>query len=243
MTIFWRMPGWAAAALALASGGALAGDIASFQPIGFSPDGGVFAFEEFGVQDGSGFPYSNIFFIDTKNDAFLPDTPFRVRLDDEAAGLGKARAETYRKAASLIERHDMTGNPGLLAAFDPITEDGETHRLRYRQHAAEPPVGGFFQLSLAEFALPVPDRCKDFVPEGTGFRLAFEEEDGKPSSRTVHVDEKIPESRNCPTGYRLGGVMIHHPQGGSPVHVALVQVMSFGFEGRDGRWIAIPAMP
>ncbi len=48
-----------------------ASDVSQFAPIGFSEDGKIFAFEEFGVQDGSGFPYSSIFVIDLVRDAFV----------------------------------------------------------------------------------------------------------------------------------------------------------------------------
>lgn len=222
---------------------ACAGDIASFRPIGFSADGGVFAFEEYGVQDGSGFPYSNIFFVDTRKDQFLPGTPIRVRIDDENAGLAKARAEAASKAGTIVEKFDMAANPGLTAAFNPITEtESPAHRLTYRQHAVEPPVGRTFTLALKEFPLPPSGLCKDVTPQSAGFSLAFESEDGEPSKRVLHTDTTVPESRKCPTGYRIGGVMVHHPAGANPVHVALVQVMSFGFEGRDGRWIAVPAL-
>ena len=40
---------------------ASAGDTATPQVLGFSADGKVFAFEEYGIQDGSGFPYANRF--------------------------------------------------------------------------------------------------------------------------------------------------------------------------------------
>ena len=56
-----------AASLAFAAP-ASAGDRAQFNPIGFSEDGRYFAFEEFGIQDGSGFPYSNTFIIDLPAD-------------------------------------------------------------------------------------------------------------------------------------------------------------------------------
>ncbi|TIL61031.1 MAG: hypothetical protein E5Y89_28055, partial [Mesorhizobium sp.] len=36
-----------------------AGDVAELEILGFSKDGGVFAFEEYGVQDGSGYPYAS----------------------------------------------------------------------------------------------------------------------------------------------------------------------------------------
>jgi len=219
-----------------------AGDIASLQPIGFSPDGGVFAFEEYGVQDGSGFPYSNIFFIDTRKDTYLPGTPIRVRIDDEQAGLAEVRAQTQVKAAALVDRYDMTNHPGLMAALNPVTEtEAPAHRLVYRQYAVEPPVGGIFTLALKEITLPPSALCKDMSPQSIGFNLAFESEDGQPSDRVLHTDTAVPESRKCPTGYRIGGVMVHHTVGRDPVHIVLVQVLSFGFEGRDGRWIAVPA--
>lgn len=221
---------------------ACAGDIASFQAVGFSPDGSVFAFEEYGVQDGSGFPYSNIFFIDTRKDTFLPGTPIRARIDEEKAGLAEVRAQTQAKAAALVDRYDMAANPGLIAAFNPVTEtEAPAHRLVYRQYAVEPPVGGSFTLALKEIALQPSVPCKDVTPQSIGFSLAFESEDGQVSDRVLHTDTAIPESRKCPTAYRIGGVVIHHPAGPDPIHIVLVQVLSFGFEGRDGRWIAVPA--
>jgi len=57
---------------------ALAGDTAEINVLGFSADGSIFAFEEYGVQDGSGFPYANRFYIDTASDKFLPGTPVRA---------------------------------------------------------------------------------------------------------------------------------------------------------------------
>lgn len=242
-----RLSGAIAAALlasVLSVKSASAGDFASFQPIGFSADGGVFAFEEYGIQDGSGFPYSNIFLIDTRKDTFLAGTPIRLRIDDENTGLAKVRAQTVEKAASLVQKYDLGANPGLLAAFNPITEtESAAHRLTYRQYAVDPPVGGDFTLTLDEVPFTPSAQCKDVTPQSIGFRLAFQTEDGKASDRVVHADTSIPDSRGCPTGYRIGGAMVYNPVDGEPVHVALVQVLSFGFEGHDGRWIAVPVSP
>lgn len=239
-----RFSGGIAAGLlasALFAGAAGAGDFASFQPIGFSTDGGVFAFEEYGVQDGSGFPYSNIFFVDTRKDTFLPGTPIRLRIDEENTSLAKVRAQAAEKAAALVQKFDLSANPGLLAAFNPVTEtQSPPHRLTYRQYAVDPPVGGDFTLRLDEIPLAPSALCKDITPQSVGFRLAFQTEDGTASNRVLHADTTIPDSRKCPTGYRLGGVMVYNPPQGEPVHIVLVQVLSIGFEGSDGRWIAIP---
>ncbi len=53
-----------------------AGDFAKREIHGFSIDGQLFAFEEYGVQDGSGFPYSTIYVIDTSTDQWTANSPF-----------------------------------------------------------------------------------------------------------------------------------------------------------------------
>src|SRR5690606_10447936 len=89
--------GIALAALAMASV-AQAGDRALFDALGYSPDGRYFAFEEYGVQDGSGFPYSNIYVIDLVDDVWVGGSPFRVRIDADGAPQQAARQDA-REAA------------------------------------------------------------------------------------------------------------------------------------------------
>lgn len=231
--------------LALGSPGpAFAGDIAAFQTLGFSPDGKIFAFEQYGIQDGSGFSYSEIFVIDTEKDSYLPGTPYRVRVDDEASGLSVARSKSRDQAHPLLQQHHTADHPGSLVAFNPVTElDATPHRMRYRAYPAEPAFGGAYALELDEFDQEPPAACKDITETVKGFRLRLAESDDKPADVMLHEDTNVPQSRRCPTGYRLGGVMTFHPMQGEPVHVALVLVLSYGFEGRDGRWIAIPYRP
>lgn len=243
-----RGAGYAALTGTLLAGlaaGASAGDIASLRPIGFSADGGVFAFEEYGIQDGSGFPYSNIYAIDTVKDAYLPGTPVRIRIDDEAAGLGAARAQAAQKAAPILAAHAPDDHPGQLVAFNPVSEmESDPHQLRYLAYPADPAFGKPYGLRLEEKPQPPPAACKDLLPEIKAFRLLLTEKDGAPVSETVHEDQSVPKSRGCTSGYRLGGVVTHQPPGGSHmVHMAMVMVLSFGFEGRDGRWIAVPVHP
>ncbi|MBB4572913.1 hypothetical protein [Rhizobium lentis] len=71
--------GLLAAALAGLPGVSLAGDIASIQPIGFSADGKVFAFQEFGLKEGSNVPYSTRAIPrapTTENDHDEPSPPY-----------------------------------------------------------------------------------------------------------------------------------------------------------------------
>ncbi|WP_416796852.1 DUF2259 domain-containing protein [Ciceribacter azotifigens] len=232
------------AGFALAATAATAGDIAGFRSIGFSGNGKIYAFEEYGVQDGSGFPYSNIYVLDAEKDTFLPGTPIRVRIDDEQAGLRAARAEAAKKAAPLIEDNALSDEPGQVVAFNPVTEvDSDPHRIRYLPFPSDPPFGKPYTLALEEYALPSPPACKDIVEEVRGFRLRLTERDGAAATDLIHEDDHLPANRNCATGYRLAGVVTNTPSSAPPVHIALVLVLSFGFEGRDGRWIAVPVHP
>lgn len=235
----------ALAASLLATAGASAGDFSTFQSLGFSPDGKIYAFEEFGVQDGSGFPYSNVYFIDTDKDAYLSGTPIRVRIDDEAADIAKARADSHSKAKNLIEQHKVLANPGVLAAFNPMGEVGANRkRIEYFQHAVEPMPGGSYALALDEIPFELSDKCRDITPDGgKGFRLKLVKRDGEAADTVLHEDTRVPESRNCPLSYQISGALTFNPLDGDPVHVALVLVRSFGFEGSDGRWLAVPFRP
>jgi predicted secreted protein len=229
----------------LATAGASAGDFSTFQTLGFSPDGKVYAFEEFGVQDGSGFPYSNIYFIDTEKDVYLSGTPVRVRIDDESADIAKARTASRDKAKALVDQHKVLSNPGVLAAFNPMGEVGaDRTRIEYLPHAVEPTPGGSYALALEDIPLELSDTCRDITPDGgKGFRLTLVKRDGETTNAVLHEDTRIPDSRNCPLSYQISGALTFNPLAADPVHVALVLVRSFGFEGSDGRWIAVPFRP
>lgn len=228
-----------------ATAGASAGDFSTFQSLGFSPDGKVYAFEEFGIQDGSGFPYSNVYFIDTEKDSYLSGTPIRVRIDSEEADIAKARADSRDKAKALIDQHKVLSNTGVLSAFNPMGEVGaDRKRIEYLQHAVEPTPGGSFALALEEVPLDLTDNCRDITPDGgKGFRLKLVKRNGEATDVLLHEDKRVPESRRCPLSYQVSGAMTFNPIGADPVHVALVLVRSFGFEGADGRWIAVPFRP
>src|ERR1700709_1048263 len=96
-----------------ASIAARAGDVAELEILGFTKDGGIFAFEEYGVQDGSGFPSSNRYYIATSNDSFPKGTPIRVRLDDEKAKLDAARLQARQKGEAIVSQAELGANRGI----------------------------------------------------------------------------------------------------------------------------------
>ena len=101
---------------------AAAGDVASVDILGFSADGKVFAFEEYGIQDGSGFPYANRFYINTTTDEFVAGSPVRVRLDDESQTLETARQQARAGGEAIVPAAELAANRGFTAGFNAVTE-------------------------------------------------------------------------------------------------------------------------
>lgn len=221
---------------------ALAGDAADFAALGFSLDGRYFAYEEFGVQDGSGFPYSNIFILDVAEDKWAGGSPFRTRIEDEQPGLATVRAESAAAAAAAIAKLGIS-EPAVFAALHADAEPVDDRRVI---KFGTPGFGlsgpdDTATLSLTTFPSTSTVRCvEDFGFEPpVGFELTFEPSDRM--ATMMYRDESVPASRNCTVDYQLSAVV-------APVNwswrnltpVAIVSVFSHGFEGPDRRFIAVP---
>lgn len=221
---------------------ALAGDFATLNPLGFSPDGRVFAFEQHGIQDGSGFPYAEIFFLDLDEDRYLSPSPVRVRLDDERATLSQARAKAREEAAGLFEEHAPDGEAGLVVAANPPTQlDADPHRVVFLPRPIEPSIDKPVELRLSLVPLfDAPDHCTAFGHSMAGFRLSRIGVEPGTQSSVLHEDESLPESRRCPYDYSIAQIQVHGAATGDMRAVALVGVKQVGFEGPDMRYIAVP---
>src|SRR5688572_13468042 len=78
--------------LSLLAVGVRAGDYAKLNFIGFSKTGKYLAFEEYGVQDGSGFPYSAFYIVNVETNSYVAG-PFESRLENEHATEQQARTK------------------------------------------------------------------------------------------------------------------------------------------------------
>nr|WP_295465319.1 DUF2259 domain-containing protein [Mesorhizobium sp.] len=218
---------------------ASAGDTATPQVLGFSADGKVFAFEEYGIQDGSGFPYANRFYIDTATDSFVAGTPIRIRIDDEAADIAAARAQARQKGDKIVTESILAANPGDTAGWNAVTEQSaDPFRMVVNPRPVFPPVDSPVEFRLEEIPFAPPAGCEN-LGDTMGFRLVRIDPTPGGETTLVHEDASIPASRNCPTGYGLGGVQTFYPQSGDPVFAVMIAVRSIGFEGPDFRWIAV----
>ncbi|HEV7277685.1 MAG TPA: DUF2259 domain-containing protein [Devosiaceae bacterium] len=216
-----------------------AGDRALADFIGYSEDGRYFAFEEYGIQDGSGFPYANIYVIDLPADAWVTGTPVRVQLESWEAELAVARAEAREQASGLLEDLGID-NPPHLIALNGDGEPGNGHTLEFGAVGYLPgELENEQRLSLEIFEAPSPNDCITYLgEEAKGYALLLED-DG--AVRELHRDTgQLPESRGCPTTYRIYGVVARPDSGSLDDAVVIVSVYPFGFEGPDRRFLAVP---
>ncbi|MDP3899346.1 MAG: DUF2259 domain-containing protein [Mesorhizobium sp.] len=229
----------ALAAVLIVPGAARAGDVANLDILGFSADGGIFAFEEYGELDGSGDAYSNRFYIDTSTDRFVAGSPIRIRLEDDIGAIANARAQSAAKGERIVPATVLAANPGFLAGFNAITEySADPTRMSVNPRPVFAPVDPPLEFRLEEFPLIAPVACEN-LGDIMGFRLTRINATHGGVTTVVHEDGSVPASRRCPNGYRIGGIQTWINDNGAPKFAVLIAVRSMGFEGPDYRWIAV----
>lgn len=239
MTFSARRALAALALLLLAAAPVAAADAAKRDVIGFSPDGSYFAFEEYGVQDGSGFPYSNVYVIDNRIDEWVSGSPFRSLIQGNWARLDQARSQARTAASSLIVQLGI-GRQGKVLLSDPAEKPEAAARfLAFTLPDDARAQGlGTVRLRITEHQL-ARSGCS-FGNQLRGFVLQLEDAQGAPI-RILHEDKEIPPSRGCPKAYGLSDVIVYPREGRGPVLMVIVSVYRFGFEGVDRRFIGIAA--
>jgi len=217
---------------------ALAADTAERNIIGFSPDGTWFAFEEFGISDGSGAPYSNIFIINIDQDKWAKGTPIKVNFGEKVALVSAARTQSLNKAQPILDQYKIT-EPGMLLASNPVTEISTNPRRIdfYRNRNLANPAKKLSYV-LKEISFPENATCKSFGIKEKGFSLSLTK-GGSPLTQ-VYKDETVPASRQCPNRYAISDVIEFTPASGPTRHIVLIHMFVQGFEGPDSRFLAVP---
>lgn len=212
-------------------------DYAERLVLGFSPDGRYFAFAEYGVQDGSGFPYANAYVIDTSTDTWVKGTPARVLLEDEDHTEFDALGKALEKIDAIVDEHDIQRPPEVVA-HNPLTQvNADPYEVRFLRHMMNTPTAEYiYTLRLSERVLPKPASCPSDLGDFQGMTLNLIAPDG--TERKLVDDKQIPDSRQCPYGYRISEVMFSPD---APVMAVLIDIRSLGFEGWDRRFLAVTA--
>lgn len=213
-----------------------AGDAALSRIIGFSPDGKYFAFEQYGIGDASGHPYSEIFFIDTINNVWA-EKPVRVNIEDETANISKARIMAVAQATPIIKKLGTTLH-GFTLASNPITQfNGDKYIVEFGINPNAPRYYSYkIQLSLRDIK---SQKCESFAPETKIFDLVLTSQSNQGIDRN-YSDNSLPTSRNCALDYSISEIHYFEAVNGDVVFMTFVNIMSYGWEGLDRRFMVIP---
>jgi predicted secreted protein len=198
---------------------ARAGDAASLEFWGFSGDGRHLAFEQYGVQDGSGFPYAELYIVEVARNTLLHSVKATVQSGSTSAEA--ARRQVWAQSRIALSQYGIVrGKQGRFAQIAgknsstqtvEFTALGRGHRLELATPEAPKGQAG---------CLTQPSRLLEL-------RL-----DGKALQR----DARLPASRACAYDYEIHSVFVL----GSSLAV-FVKVTADGFEGPNLRWMVVSA--
>lgn len=202
-------------------------DVAKLDIRGFSPDGALFAFEEFGEEPQSAVAYATVYVVDTLRNEWAT-APVRVRLNAAEGGLPAARERVARLAEPFL-RDARIGLPGDLLIDDEAMRAEDA----VRNVAAMLPGIGPAEVRLVERAASNAAHCAG------GAAKAFDLSIYVVSQRfALQGTTALPRSRGCPAHYGISRVMtLTTPQ--RRVMVTLVSVYGAAADGAQRRFIAV----
>lgn len=209
----------------------LAGDVAQLQILGFSPDGRYLAYEVSGVQDGSGSPYCEIYFIDVVRNEYAA-SPVRLRgRESESRQLAGLRQQAALSAAPSLQSLSIAAAvKGKALVHHPLTDlTSDGCYVKFSTFPGPPPGpgGSIYELVLEE--RPAGKSCFDL--EAKIFTLRLQQ---GARTRILQHDTRLPASRGCVFRYRIERVIAYEQK----IAVFLNTFLP-GFEGPDVRYMVV----
>jgi|GEM_PF-560911 len=218
------------------SAAAFAADTAEFVTIGFSKDSKTFAYEQFGVQDGSGFPYSEIGFVDVAKNQ-QAKAPVRVVASSEASTVRVIRAEARKQAAASLSQLGIVagenlGNVDFMVegSASPVKPDSAPQIAQFK--GAD---GADYKLTLKSKAAPTSGDPSFVGMYGKPALMSLRLSKTSGESKVLQEDSSLTGAGGYPMGYLINQVI----QSTVEDKVNLVVVVSYvkpGFEGFDVRY-------
>lgn len=218
-----------------------AGDYASLNFIGFSEYGDYLAFEQYGCYDGSGFPYSEIFFVDVAGNDFIW-APISEVVDDEIESETSVQElAMVRSRSKLQELGIIQGNVGEHIIAHPTTEpDVDPHFVRFGETVEplnEDADPAKFELLLTETEVETPaDHDLDCGSARILELLLINTETGQ--EQMLQQDTKLPERRGYVYAYRIEDVYLYYYAHHRFIAV-FINCYTPGFEGPDMRYMVV----
>jgi predicted secreted protein len=227
---------------------AFAGDYAQLNFIGFSADGKYLAFEEYGSEDGSGFPYSNIYFVNVLKNSYAAP-PIRKTIDegqrddDKIPGEDVIRAKAKKAAAANLRKFKIvTGNTGNLVVARLLTDFGadklspgsekKDQIIEFTDLVFGNVYENLFELILKTSEVKTKECDYSYDPV-LKFELLLSIRNSD-SPMILQKDATLPASRSCPHTYSIQNVYLY----GDKIAV-FMNIYSMGFEGPDMRYMVV----
>lgn len=220
-----------------------AGDYSEFDFISISENGKYMAFEEYGTQDGSGFPYSNIYFINIEQNEYAA-APVKIRIEKESAYLkiSPTRAKAKKAATANLKKFGIVeGNTGRLVVarlltdsefdFSPYKDGAKTQTINFKSYVGSMFSEGEYKLTLTPLKV---EGKKDYV-ENPVYKLELLFADKiKNTEKTLQKDKTLPESRGLPVAYRVEKIYLYKDK-----IIVFLNIFTTGFEGPDMRYMVV----
>jgi predicted secreted protein len=221
------------AVLLACMGPAAAGDAAARRFIGFSPDGKVFAFEQYTTLYEDEAAFSEYVIIDTEKDRFVPGAPVRVLIrGDDGLDETKARADAETKAKPLLTKFNV-GEPGSYIGGQPSMDLDD---IGIYQQDPKPlaksldvPLPGGRKARLTVAGVPLGSaRCAGYGGRGTagrakvaGLKLTMSLDGAAPL--VLQQDKTLPKGRSCAADYGIAEAYLHTAPDGTLTLAALIE--------------------
>jgi len=216
------------------------GDEATLHFIGFSPDGQYLAFEQFGWYDGSGFPYSEIVFVNVPKNSFVC-TPILVSLDEDEwdeSARDRAREHAHER---FLDLGIIEGNTGYHLKTQARHEpDIDPHFVRLS--GSDLPLdslGKYFQYAvrLTEIEYDIPDDLPLAYGPPQMLELSIEAPDIL-DPLILQRDSELPSRRANVLSYHISDVYLYRHEENTYIAV-FISYMQPGFEGPDFRYMVV----
>jgi predicted secreted protein len=219
---------------------ALAGDHATFAPIGYSADNHYFAFEEFSIGDEATSPFATIGLVDLTTGTAVAGSPWTAGGSEETADAVTAlRLQAIGLATDALGKAGIS-DPGHFLALvgDGVRNAGETLTFGLPQGADPDAIGPDLTLDIVTLPALLDDHCSQYDGgKAIGFVLMLTSE-GR--SRELHHQDATDSTEACIRRLKLYGVLQPYNGGDVASLVAVLSVYTVGFEGYDRRFMVIP---
>ncbi|MDR0456002.1 MAG: DUF2259 domain-containing protein [Treponema sp.] len=205
-----------------------AGDSASFVDLGFSSDGSIYMFAQYGVKSGLLRPWADLFIVDVERNDFIPESRISYTHDRPIEAGQDGSSALYRvitENTGLVERFELSyphqGQPLYIALSGDPAYEGK--KITFRDFIS----GAFYQASLFETV----------NGNGKGARSSFYiklesvDSDGEAKTFTIGTPDL---ERSSILSYRIKKVLVA-PSGNSLIFV--IEMKCYAENGPDIRYM------